>query len=371
MSIYSDCEVITICKANETHSRQSEGAIVELKDGTLLLAWMCFGTDGHDEGTDTISMMNSVDGGRTWDNYRVVVEPGKGFRNVYSPSLFRAKNGDVLLFYMKVYQPESYHTDSGGTLGGAALSAGYIARSIDEGKTFGEPWIIWDKRPFSTASSSMRRLRNGRLILPCEHHEGRFYEETPEMASWSAGEKIHVRPGYSDDDGKAWIFYNQNISLPMRGAMEPSVAELDDGRLIMVMRNQMGSLFKSYSENHGETWSKPQTTGLRIPESCPCVSNIPDSDKILVIWNNSEYDMHHDHFGVRYPLTVAISGDGVTFTDFWDIETERRLYSNPGVAWTEDGVCLVNYWTCVYNRDEKWGSTGPIDLRLARFRVKI
>ena len=157
----------------------------------------------------------------------------------------------------------------------------------------------------------------------------------------------------------------------MRGAMEPFVAELNDGRLIMVIRNQLGSAFKSYSEDQGENWSLPQTTGLVAPESCPYVTNIPGSDKIMVIWNNSEYNMHfRSHYGKRSPLTAAISADGgVTFSDFWDIETDPKIaFSNPGITWTKDGVCLLTYWVCPYS--EHWVMDGLIDLRLARFRVR-
>jgi sialidase-1 len=358
MSVYSDHEVITVAKASKEHVRQSEGSILELRDGTFLIGWLQYGGDGHDEGRNALCLMNSPDGGRTWGCFRVFAEPGPDFRNIESISLIRAENGDILLFYRQIYTPK------GGD--GPDLAAGFLARSADEGASFGVPRTIWDKTPFYPASSSMRRLRNGRLYLPGEYHDGKFPIEDGSKDNWSKGEKIHLKPYYSDDDGETWIFCKDKLSLPMRGAMEPSVAELADGRLIMVMRNQLGSLFKSHSSDMGETWSKPQTTGLRIPESCPVVSNIPGSDKILFIWNNSEYDPFFDHCGVRYPLTAAISKDGVTFTDFWDIETDRRIYTNPGVSWTKDGVCLVNYWTCVYLSDGNWG---PPDLRLSRFKV--
>jgi sialidase-1 len=354
MPVFSEREVITIAKADRENVRQSEGSIIELKDGRFLVVWQRFGADGRDEGRNALCAMVSKDGGRTWGNFRVLTGTGPGFQNIQSNSLIRAKNGDILLLYRKVYEQEK---------GCPELSAGFMARSSDEGETFGEPWMIWDRRPGAyPASSALRRLKSGRLLLPCQYEEGRFTEEQ----SWSNGAKLHVRPAWSDDDGETWTFYGSNISLPMRGAMEPSAAELADGRLIMVMRNQLGSLFKCYSADGGETWTKPQTTGLKTPESCPVVSNVPGGNKILCIWNNADYDPEQDHFGVRYPLTAALTTDGVTFTDFWDIETGRRIYTNPCVAWTKDGVCLVNYWTCEYLSDGSWG---PPDLRLARFRI--
>ena len=49
-----------------------------------------------------------------------------------------------------------------------------------------------------------------------------------------------------------------------------SIVELRDGRLLMHMRTQLGAVFQSDSTDGGATWSKPQTTGLRAPQSMPC-----------------------------------------------------------------------------------------------------
>lgn len=355
-SVYYDRTIATICKADKDFPRHSEASIIELNDSSLLLAWMRFESSrfgSGDQAPSTISMMNSTDGGRTWNNFRIAVERRKDSVNVYSPNFLRLKNGEILLCYMMYNQLES---------GQPMLATAYMVRSSDEGQTFGPPETIWEKGQFAISNSCIKRLSSGRVILTVTYSEGTL---------WSKDEKIHVRVFYSDDDCSTWTFGQENISLPMRGAMEPFVAELTDGRLIMVMRNQLGSLFKSYSSDQGESWSLPQTTGLSIPESCPYVTEIPNSNKIMVIWNNAEYNMHwSSHYGKRSPLTAAISADGgVTFTDFWDIETDTKIgFSNPGITWTRDGVCLLTYWAIPYN--EQWRFTGLCDLRLARFRVR-
>ena len=354
---YYDREIITVCKADEDLPRHSEASIIELKDSSLLMAWQRFERSrfgSGDEAPSTISLMNSSDGGRTWGNFRVAAERDENSVNVYSPNFLRLKNRDILLLFMRYNQL---------TPGMPQLATAYTIRSRDEGKTFSPPEPIWQRERFGFSNSCMMRLSSGRVILPAQYAEGDL---------WSSSEKSHVRVFYSDDDCNTWVFGEKNISLPMRGAMEPFVAELKDGRLIMVMRNQLGSLFKSYSTDQGENWSHPQTTGLSIPESCPYVTNIPGSDKIMVIWNNAEYNMHwRSHYGKRSPLTAAISADGgVTFTDFWDIETDPKIaFSNPGITWTKDGVCLLTYWVCPYS--ENWIMNGLIDLRLARFRVRV
>ena len=356
MAVYYDQEIITVCKADEDFPRHSEASIVELNDGSLLIAWQRFERSQFGSGDfapSTISLMNSADGGRTWGNFRVGVERDKGCVNVYNPNFLRLRNGEILMLHTK------YNQLAGGQ---PRLSTAYMTRSADEGKTFSPPETIWRRDSYTISNSCIKRLKDGRVVLPVCYLEGDYC--TP-------NERIHVRVIYSDDDCKTWVFGEQNISLPMRGAMEPFIAELADGRLIMVMRNQLGSLFKSYSSDRGESWSHPQATSLSIPESCPNITNIPNIDKIMVIWNNSEYNMRfRSHYGKRTPLTAAVSADGgVTFTDFWDIETDpNTAFSNPGITWTGDGVCLLTYWVMKY--DENWRLGSLCDLRLARFRIR-
>jgi predicted neuraminidase len=158
----------------------------------------------------------------------------------------------------------------------------------------------------------------------------------------------------------------------MRGLMEPCIAQRSDGSLHMVMRTQLGSVFHSVSTDDGKTWSKAQTTGLRSPESCPCIAAIPGTDAQLVVWNNAEYDSSWiSHYGKRTPLTMAISRDGLrSFSDYIDIETDPgRAFTNPSITVTSDGLFLMNYWTSPYLPDGRF--RGQIDLKLATFRIKL
>ena len=77
------------------------------------------------------------------------------------------------------------------------------------------------------------------------------------------------------------------------------------------------------------------------------------------------------HYGKRTPLTVAISKDGLrTFSDFFDIETDpSRAFINPSITVTSDGLFLLNYWTCKYSPEGFM--SGPIDLKLASFRINL
>lgn len=353
---YSDISVHMVAKGSAEHPRHSEASIIELKDGSLLMAWQRHeksAAGSHDTAPGSIALMNSRDGGRTWENPRIIAGMIEGSVNCYSPSLFRCKDGTLSLFFKRYMVLEH---------GKQSLSNVYRMDSRDEGKTFGPEQLLWERKPYAPINHSILRLACGAALMTMACCEGEWL---------SANDRQSILVLRSEDDFKTWNL-SKPIRLPMRGAMEPYAAQQANGRITMVMRTQLGSVFTCESTDDGRTWSKPRTTGLPAPESCACVATVPGTDTQLVVWNNSEYDMFwKSHYGKRTPLTVAISRDGLrTFTDFQDLETDpNRVFTNPAISFTSDGWCLITYWTCPYDENGRFGS--PIDLKLARFRVKV
>lgn len=353
---YHDITIHMAVKATADLPRHSEASIIELKDGSLLMAWQRHeksAKGSHDTAPGTIALMNSYDGGKTWENERIIAGMIPGSVNCYSPSFFRCKDGTISLFFRRYMILEP---------GKQSLSNVYRIDSADEAKTFGPEQLLWERKPYAPINHSIVRLASGASLMTLAYGEGTWL---------SANDKNSILVLRSEDDFKTWTL-SDPIRLPMRGAMEPYAAQQANGRITMVMRTQLGSVFKSESTDDGRKWSKPQTTGLRAPESCPCVATIPNTDVQIVVWNNSEYDMQwKSHYGKRTPLTIALSRDGLrTFTDFYDLETDpNRAFTNPSIAFTSDGFCLISYWTCQYDSDGRFG--GPIDLKIARFRIHV
>lgn len=341
----------TAVPATDDHPRQSEGTIAELSDGTLLLAWQEFwkGEVGHldsDSWPSRICAMTSRDGGHTWGERRVVAEAPPGVWSLYSPSLLRTPDGALLLGFMGYYTVAPID------------SSGYVWISRDEGASFAPLADAWEHRPLGPAANVLKRLSSGRLLWPVSAPSGLVDE----------GQNVWINGAvYSDDGGLTWRESDTWVQLPMRGAMEPHVEELRDGRVLMVMRTQLGAVFQSHSSDGGATWSKPQTTGLRAPESCPELTRLTETGDLLIMWNNSLYDpAWASHFGKRTPLTVAISSDeGLTWGHLRDIETQPGwAFSNPGANPTSRGTVIFNYWCSEYRetgRMRDW----PIELRVA------
>ena len=127
--------------------------------------------------------------------------------------------------------------------------------------------------------------------------------------------------------------------------MEPEVIELSGGRLLMIMRTQLGHIATSFSTDGGDHWSKPGKLPLRAPEAPATIRRIPSTGDLLLIWNNT-YTAGAGHGGRRTPLTAAISSDeGQTWRNIRNLETDaKRTYSYTSVTFSR-GHALLSYWT--------------------------
>lgn len=352
--ILYDLSVRTIIAATENLPRHSEASILELKDKRLLIAWQRHEKSGFgagDQAPSTVSLMNSSDNGATWNNFRVAAGMIPGCVNVYSPTLYRCADGSISLFFKRYTHL---------VWGEEILNSYYRIDSYDEGETWSEEQLIWENAPYMAINHAAKRIASGATLLPIERTEA--WGGPKDCASVSV-----LR---SEDDLRTWTESN-SIRVPMRGLSEPCIAQHADGSLHMVMRTQLGSVFHSFSNDDGRTWSKPQVTGLRAPESCPCIATVPGTDAQIVVWNNSEYDVECGHYGLRTPLTLAVSKDGLrTFDHFIDIETDpNRAFTNPSITVTSDGLFLLNYWSSPSTSNNNFG--GLIDLKLATFRINL
>jgi len=334
--------IVTVARSTPETTRKGEGDVIELDDGRLLLIYMEFSGTGSDFAKTRFVAQESADGGRTWSHHRVVTNTAEGDLNVYSPNLIRAQDGGILLMFMRQHRPGSLTI--------------HVWKSTDEGTTF-SPWA--EAAPGSDlalCNATVKRLASGRLLLPASPPAPGKPAETGPYAATVL---------FSDDDGRTWTVSKSRLELAKRGAMEPHVEQTATGRVLMVMRNQLGRLHVADSTDDGATWSAPRPIELQSPESCPELVRLPGSDHLVMIWNNSYDPAFRSHFGKRSPLTAAISRDqGKTWQRLGDIETDpQRAFSNPGCRFTKQGRAIVNYWTCEYLPD--WAMQDVIDLRVA------
>ncbi|WP_227011526.1 sialidase family protein [Paenibacillus lutimineralis] len=316
----------TVAEAGPDNPRNDTASVVQLKDGRLLLAWHKYEDNiegGSDFGLCRIHAKISRDDGITWGEETLLVDVEPGDHNVQAPGLTRLPSGELMLHCVR-----GHHGGSSATM--------CLFRSSDEGKTWSDAGTIWNRSDgqwIQGGANQMNVLSSSRLLLPFHFGTGHQGSQHNTVACY-----------LSDDEGYSWRRSSGTVNLPMRGAMEASVAELPSGQLIMSLRTQLGSVFLSFSDDSGETWSLPQTSGLKAPESCSCLRLIPGTNNLVLFYNNSCYDPARHHYGLRTPLTAAISRDGgITWEKVGDIETGPFEFMNLNCTFTTSGKALLTY----------------------------
>lgn len=335
----------TIAKSGPANPRNDTASVVELTDGRLLVAWHKYQASadpGHDLARCRIHTKTSADRGVTWDDERMIVDAAPGDRNVQAPALVRLPAGGLLMICLRA------HSESSTTM------CTYV--SEDEGLSFTQTGTVWERSPgqwLQGGAASVVALSSGRLLAPCHGGTGGQFRQHNTAWCW-----------LSDDGGKSWARSRSAVDLPMRGAMEASVAELG-GAVFMSLRTQLGSVFLSRSDDGGDTWSLPQTTGLKAPESGACLRRIPDSDTLLLIWNDGRYEPAHHHYGRRRPLSMAVSSDRCrSWRRIGDLADGDLELTNIGCTFTTAGDAVVTYLQVEDRVPERFTRTG-IDLRAA------
>jgi sialidase-1 len=342
---------VVVEKAGLDNPRNDTANVAELSGGELMIVWQKYAADNYPKCSDLcpsrIVTKRSRDGGLTWQDERMLVDVYPGDLNTMAPALCLLPSGELLMNCVRD------HSKSSTTM--------LLFRSKDNGRTFAPSAPIWERSPkfwLQGGASSLCRLSSGRLLLPFESVEGEL---------WTPTDHSVTRFFYSDDEGHHWNMGPATIALPMRGAMEPSVAELENSQLLVSLRTELGSIFLSRSNDNGETWSLPQTSGLKAPESGTCLRRIPGTRKVVLFWNDSLYDPkhHNGHFGERTPLSVALSGDGgETWRRLGNIATGPKQFTNLGCTFLSSGNAIVSFmvgdavrkWAdlCIALIDKRW-----------------
>ncbi len=93
-------ETLLTIEPTKDQPRNSEGDIIELKDGRLCLIYTRFTGGTSDHATADLAMRTSPDRGKTWSGDKIVIRR-EGGNNVMSVSLLRLADGRIALFYLR------------------------------------------------------------------------------------------------------------------------------------------------------------------------------------------------------------------------------------------------------------------------------
>lgn len=294
-----ECTKRVVCATSAANPRNGEGDIVALKDGRLLLAYSHW-TKGaaSDDSPAEICGRYSSDGGATWSAESTLI-PNDAM-NLMSVSLLRLHNGELMLVY-------------GRRRSNADLRF-YARFSKDEAKTWTADHEVTPGCAYHVVNNArIIQLKSGRLLAPAALCRGE---------TWKKDYYFFNVVYYSDDNGRTWKGGKQklNVESSSYGADEPGVIELKDGRVMMLIRTDTGRIWRSYSSDHGETWSPPEKTSLATPSSPSTIRRIPSTGDLLLVWNNASPSAKNKG-EPRNPLTTALSRDeGRTWEHFRNLE---------------------------------------------------
>lgn len=308
-----------IYPATQKNPRYTEGSIVALRNGSLLCAVTEFHESDSDFAKAHIIGRTSSDGGRTWSESRVLQENTGGL-NVMSVTLRRLRNGSIAMFYLQK-----------NSLNDLQL---LVRFSEDEADSFGPSVRITNDEGYHVVNNDrITQLSSGRLLAPA--------------ASTADVEKVDHFVShcyFSDDHGATWKKGSSHVDADKRGAMEPEVIELNDARIMMIVRTQLGFIGKSYSTDGGDTWGPMTSLGVKAPEAPATLRRIPATGDLLLIWNNT-FTAGVGHGGPRTPLTAAVSKDeGETWQVVDNLEANPdRTFSYTSLAFIGNRA-VMTYW---------------------------
>ncbi|MDB5325577.1 MAG: putative lipoprotein [Phycisphaerales bacterium] len=266
----------------------------------------------------------------------------------WNPVLFQPKNGPLMLFYKVGPSPKDWW--------------GMVKTSDDAGRTWSDATRLRDGI-YGPIKNKPIELPDGTIISPCSVEKIEDADDDGLRAARAAAANNPVtamaagpidvpprRPGpagwfayfeISTDGGQTWTATDE--IRPPGGpdaairAIQPSVLIHSPTHLQSIGRTKSKRLFTVESNDAGRTWGKMTLLDLPNCNSGTDAVTLADA-RHLVVYNHSDTEK------VRYPLNVAISGDGHRWeaAAVLDIEPPGQ-YSYPAVIQGRDGTVHIAY----------------------------
>ncbi len=323
-------EEVELCGPQIDHQVGGGGATIRLNDGRILFVYNGpVAPSGQPPGTCRGYARTSADDCRTWsEEYEIIHHPecqaGAG-------PLLRDAEGTLWTFYLGFYA-STWDKQTNEPIMEETRSDVWAARSFDDGQTWTDNQMIY--HGYCGAVMDAKQSSSGHLIVPIEYlvpDPGRYLSTCAVSAdggeSWELGEPIDI--GQHGDHA---------------GAIEPVVVELEDGRIWMLIRTNLGHFLQAFSEDNGLTWSEPTPTQFTSP-SAPCHIIRLDSGRLAMVWNNSSETSTAVR---RRALSMALSeDDGNNWTEPLEcvraLEQEYPQTSYPFMSESRPGEILVGF----------------------------
>lgn len=274
-----------------------KGPFVSLVSGSLLTV-------------DAKGLSVSHDDGATWTE-RIAAAHGQDPREPASCCVLETKPGTFVMTYLDLTSERkrfAWNSQTGEPESDCCCELHSI-RSTDGGETWSDRQCLLDG--YNANFFGFIKTVGGRLVLVAEHlvaNPGRWV----------------VCSFVSDDDGKSWLrsnFIDLGGHGHHDGATEPTVAELSDGRLLMLIRTNLGFFWQAFSDDGGRYWRTVQCSSIDASSSPGQLIRLR-SGRLTLAWNRrnpedwvwplSKPDEQHSECPAswhREELSIAMSDD--------------------------------------------------------------
>jgi sialidase-1 len=326
----SSAQHLVVCSGEAAGGYAAFPDVCRLRNGELLCVF--YSGYGHVSQPSTawpkggrIMAVRSSNNGRSWTKPVVAIDTDQDDRD---PSVACLKDGTLLLNWFTP-RPDRQGKDRVATL---------LSRSIDQGKTWGEPVKLDLDSPYWFACSSpIRELPDGSLIL------GLYHEESAKKLAFGATVKSH-------DGGKTWkqlALIGDKAGLPLDA--ETDVVLLRGGNMLAALRSSKVDMHYAVSEDMGTTWGSVRSIGFK--GHCPYL--LRHGSGVLLLAH-------------RVPATSLhwSADDGKTWQGPVRIDSVSGAY--PSLVELPDGLVYA-----VYYEEGKGSSIRGVRLRVSRTAVAV
>jgi predicted neuraminidase len=281
----------TICEPPEPNQLVCDTTLRELPDGSWVMVMLGGGpTEPHPH--NRVFLTRSVDQGETWTPLdQLELQLGDSAQVVSHLMVL----GDRCTLFVQSHN------------GSFGEWRSWMTHSTDGCRTWGPPEPMPEFLAARTFVRPQITTREGLILLPWQHYR----HSEAQATDLQDGRFVHpVRDSrngvlLSADGGQSWSIHG-NLKLTedpyYHSWAEPTLAELSDGRIVMLIRaDGTGCLYRAESTDGGRTWppfAKP--TDLPNPGSKATLLALPDGRIAL---------LHNPSVSGRRPLALWISDD--------------------------------------------------------------